>query len=30
LKQINGFGKKELENYGKEMTEIVKGFFENT
>ena len=30
LKQVNGFGKKKLEKYGKEITEIVKGFFENT
>ncbi len=27
LKQVHGFGKKKLEKYGKEMTEILKEFF---
>ena len=28
LKEIGGFGKKKLDKYGKEITDIVKAFFE--
>jgi hypothetical protein len=28
LKQINGFGKKKVEKYGKDITEMIRTFFE--